>query len=135
MDLKSLVGTNYYIQIGKKLIHIGKASYGYKFLFRWNPDYYKTPKELEELTFKNPIYNHHGRRVNPYFFKDLMVDKAENKSIRHYFLKQGKGNLIHSMNGYIFDVNDKDKSKKTDVTFEFIDEDFGIPPEDFELLE
>lgn len=131
MGLKSLVGTNYYFQIfeGKQtnLIHIGKTSYGYQFLFRWNEKYYKTYDEFMKLLDSQKIYNHFGRLVDKSFIMELIRDKKDLKSISQIFINTGNKNLLH--------ILEESNDNKVISKHTFIDEDFGTPVSDFELIE
>jgi len=86
MDLKSLVGTNYYVLIpnGKKLklIHIGKGVYGYRFIFRWNQNYYRDFEAFKKLIKNHQIYNHFGRKVHFDFLMDYIRYKEKEKPIK-----------------------------------------------------
>lgn len=122
MDLKSMVGTNYYANIGTenepKLIHIGKIAYGFRSAFRWNPEYYKDYEDFKKFVMSHQIYNHFGNPVySEYFIKTMIRLKAKEPPIAPVFKKVGKGDLVHVMKEF--------EEGKVVAEHHFVDEDFG----------
>jgi len=143
MDLKSLQGTNYYVLLKEggdseesqesKLIHIGKAMYGYRFAYRWNEEYFKDFQDYEEferIIKKNKIYTHFGRPVSPDFLTDLIKEKHSQTPLKPIYEKAGKGDLIHPLPETI-----NEKGKNGTLSHHFIDEDFGFPVSEITLQE
>jgi hypothetical protein len=129
MDVKSLTGTDYYLMIKEgnkhKLRHIGKASYGYRFMLRWNPDLYKDYDAFLDTIKENKIYNQFGRRVDPEFLIDFINDKVAQKPVKPYFDEIGEGHLIH--------ILEETKDNKLIAGHPFIDKDFGFPASKIKL--
>jgi hypothetical protein len=129
MDLKSLKGANYYVMIGEgkesNLMHIGKASYGYRFLLRWNPELYTDYAGFLNTIRNNKIYNQFGRKVSPDFLINFINDKVALKPVKPYFDKMDKSHLIHLLQ--------ETKDDKPVAGHPFIDEDFGIPTSEIKL--
>jgi phenolic acid decarboxylase len=77
--------TNYYLKINDKILHIGKSSSGWKFLFRR----YKDIKicnvddwlDLIENN-KNGLYNEYKEQINFDEFNNLIMSKTNEKNNR-----------------------------------------------------
>ncbi len=74
------MGTNYYVKLGNDKLHIGKKSYGWKFLFQSYPD--KLLQNFEDWTALlalNKIYNEYDELVD---FADFvyMVNYSRNNT-------------------------------------------------------
>lgn len=140
MDLKALEGTNYYVLIPEgdesKLIHIGKGAYGYRFIFRWNPDFYTDFDSFKNFIESKQIYNHFGRPVHFDSLIDYIRDKQKEKPIKSVLKKVGKGDLVHSIEEehiQMIKVKKRQKKMKYPVTHQFVDDDFGVPVSEIEL--
>jgi len=140
MDLKSLVGTNYYVLIPEgnefKLIHIGKGAHGYSFIFRWNPKLYTDFDSLKKYLKDHQIYNHFGRRVHCDSLMEYINNKRGEKLIKYDLKKVGKGDLVHIMeeeDTQVIKVKKRRKEKKYHVKHQFVDDDFGVPVSEIEL--
>ena len=129
MDLEERMGTNYYAKIdrqeGYDLVHLGKACYQLRFAFRYQPEYYEDYEGFQEFVKSNQIINHFGRSVHPDFVVESVRDKQGEASIAAAYRKVGKGDLVRAIKEY-----DNDKLV---AEHHFIDEDFGVRPDQIEL--
>ena len=84
------MGTNYYVPIDKECpdcgkshlcregMHIGKSSFGWKFLFAFNGgEYYKNLDELKSFIEDKKIWNEYGEEVTHEEFWHLVKVKQE----------------------------------------------------------
>ena len=123
MRLKDLIGTNYYANIGTKehpeMIHLGKLSYGYKFIFRANAEYYKNYEEFENFVKQHELYNHFGRLCD----KNTILKMILNSLEREEKITDDIHGLDFSAGQYL--KKDKD-SKGKKLTMVYVNEDFGM---------
>ncbi len=107
INLESRPGTNYYINLGSRkdpwLIHIGKASYGIRYVIRCNPDHYKDFADYAEFIKSFWLYNEFGNPVDSNYFLSILPQKPDTASVVQMFKKAGKQNLVSTMSQY----NDK----------------------------
>lgn len=90
INLKTItMGTNYYIQRENgEEIHIGKASFGWQFIFQTNPEYYESTRvgvnRFLKLN-KNNLYDEYGERVRIEDFWDMVEKKKDGLTLKEYY--------------------------------------------------
>lgn len=96
------MGTNYYAKIDicpacerpQQIIHLGKSSYGWKFMFAYNGGiYYKNVKEMKKFLVGKLIESEYGDKVSPAKFWKMIEEKqkAEGQNIKEGGFMQIEG--------------------------------------------
>ncbi len=121
IDLETRIGTNYYANLGTpetpKLVHIGKAAYGIRYVIRCNPEHYTDFAGYAAFIKGFQIYNHFGNPVDSNYFLETLPGKPEAKSILPMFKKAGKKDLVNVMQQY-------DDKEKLVAKYDCVDMDF-----------
>lgn len=89
-----------YIEKQETKIHLGQFAGGWKFLFKWNEDLYKSYEELIEYLKDCDITSEYGTEVTLGEF-EAMVESAQNKKSRFEFQDLNLHNHKY-VNGYEF---------------------------------
>jgi len=83
--LKKLLDNHEYEEVKNSLpdlIHIGKSSGGWKFLFNHNNwEYYKNIEELKNFISKNTLVDEYEREVSPTQFWDMVSKKQDSGNL------------------------------------------------------
>ncbi len=83
------MGKNYYAKIDicpacnrpQQIIHLGKSSYGWKFMFNYQGGtYYKNVKQMKEWLKDKKIESEYGDNVSPAKFWKMVHDKQKEES-------------------------------------------------------
>ena len=81
------MGTNYYIKLNDDIVHIGKASWGWQFIFQANTNYYESNKRGINRFLKlhkDQLYDEYGTYVNIENFWELVETKGSGVNLRTY---------------------------------------------------
>lgn len=118
-----MMGTNFFVNVGTKnepkLVHLGKAAYGIRFAFRWNPDHYTDYEGFKKFVMPHQVYNHFGNPVDSeYFINEIVPSKMDEPPIAPAYRKAGKEDFVH--------VVKELKESKIVGEHHFVDEDFGV---------
>ena len=93
------MGTNYYVRLKDKEIHIGKSSCGWMFLFAPNPEHYDNTKAGINRFLKlhkNEFYDEYDRLVDIREFWNMVESKKEGFTLLSYYIEESKIRIIPS---------------------------------------
>lgn len=91
-DLKDLIETKY------KKVHIGKSSYGWKFLFNWNKGKFYEPikSSINDFLMRHRIVDEYGQEIALEAFWDMVEMKQDGMDNEKYYeeCEKGKRDII-----------------------------------------
>ena len=81
-------------------IHIGKASYGWKFLFNYNMGKYydATKRDLRDFLSKHDIIDEYGDKVSLEAFWEIVGNHEDGMDNEEYFSRQGQDFVFYEYN-------------------------------------
>jgi len=99
------MGTNYYVKKEDNSIHIGKSSFGWKFLFQENNEYYDKKDKSSIFRFlklnKTTFINEYNEKVDVEEFWKMVEQKQQSGTTIHEYYGYPESLKCYDENGLI----------------------------------